>query len=58
MEIQESYCVVPKSEDQLETELKQHNDTLIEIFYYASELSELHSEKNIRRLADKTRNVK
>ena len=64
MEIKESYCVIPKSDDQLETELKQHNDSLIGLFYYARDLSELHSEaRNLKNkikhaIKHKTRNLK
>ena len=58
MENQESYCIVQKSENQIETELKQHNNSLIGPFHYASEFSELHSEEDVRRVVNKTRNLK
>ena len=58
VENQESYCIVQKSEGQLDTELKQHNDSLIGLFYYASELSKLSSEEDIHKVANKTGNLK
>ena len=48
---------VPKSKDQLETKLKQHNHSSIGIFYQSNDLSELHSEEDIHRIADKTCNL-
>ena len=53
MENRESYCVVPKTEDQLQSELKQRNDCLIVLFCYAKQFSEQHSEKDLREVANK-----
>ena len=53
MKNKESYCVFPKSEDQLQTELKQHNDCLIVLFYYSKQLSEQYSEEDMREVANK-----
>ena len=58
MEIQDCYCVVPKLEDHLETELKQHNDSLICLFHYASKLSEFHLKEDIRSVEDKIRSLR
>ena len=52
MENQESYCIFPKSEDQLET------PTLISLIYYASKLSEQHSEEYMHEAANKIRRHK
>ena len=52
MEYQESYCIFPKSEDQLET------PTLISLIYYASKLSEQHSEEYMHEAANKIRRHK
>ena len=53
MENKESYCVDPKTEDQLQTDLKQRNDCLIVLFYYAKQLCEQHSEEYLREIANK-----
>ena len=58
MENRESYCVVSKTEDQLQTELKQRNDRRIVLFYYAKQLSEQHTEEDLHEVANKIRREK